>query len=65
MEAFQKIGTWFQLVTSILFLLFGIIYTFRLIFGGYDLFYIVCFGLITYGSYILLRISVRELKENK
>lgn len=34
----------------------------RLIAGGYDTFYVVCFGLMALLGYNLLRISIRELK---
>ena len=34
----------------------------RLLAGGYDTFYVVCFGLMALLGYNLLRISIKEMK---
>lgn len=43
-------------------LLWAVFMVVRLIAGGYDMFYIVCFGLMALLGYNLLRISIKEMK---
>ena len=43
-------------------LLWAVFMVVRLIAGGYDTFYVVCFGLMALLGYNLLRISIKEMK---
>ena len=43
-------------------LLWAVFMVVRLIAGGYDTFYVVCFGLMGLLGYNLLRISIKEMK---
>ena len=43
-------------------MLWAVFMVVRLIAGGYDTFYVVCFGLMALLGYNLLRISIKEMK---
>lgn len=43
-------------------MLWAVFMVVRLIAGGYDMFYVVCFGLMALLGYNLMRISIKEMK---
>lgn len=57
-----KLGQVFQLVTAAGLLLWAAFMVVRLLAGGYDAFYVTCFGLMAALGCNLLRISIREMK---
>lgn len=63
METFDKITSWFQVVASALFVLFSLFNFVRTFVQNSDCFYALCFAAMLYLSWVLLRISVRELLE--
>ena len=65
MYIFEKIGSWFQVVASVFFVLFSLFQIFRALFMHSELFYIICFAAMLFLSYRLLHLSVTELKELK
>lgn len=65
MDIFDKIGSWFQVVASVFFVLFSLFQIVRALFMHSELFYIICFAAMLFLSYRLLHLSVAELKELK
>ena len=65
MDILDKIGSWFQAVASVFFVLFSLFQIVRELFMRSEVFYIVCFVAMLFLSYGLLRLSVAELKELK
>lgn len=65
MDMFEKIGSWFQVVASVFFVLFLLFQIVRALFMRSEVFYIVCFAAMLFLSYGLLHLSVAELKELK
>lgn len=63
MGTFDKITSWFQVVASALFVLFSLFNFVRILVQNSDGFYALCFAVMLYLSWGLLRISVRELLE--
>lgn len=57
-----KLGQVFQLALAAGLLLWAAFMVVRLLAGGYDTFYVVCFGLMALLGYNLLRISIKEMK---
>lgn len=58
----EKLGQVLQLATAAGLLLWAAFMAVRLLAGGYDTFYAVCFGLMALLGYGLLRISIKEMK---
>ncbi len=65
MYMLEKIGSWFQVVASVFFVLFTILQIVRALYMHYEVFYIICFVAMLFLSFGLLGISVAELIELK
>ena len=57
-----KFASVLQALFAVGLLLWAVFMVVRLLAGGYDTFYIVCFGLMALLGYNLLRISIKEMK---
>lgn len=58
----EKFTSVLQLAVAAGMLLWAAYMIVRLVAGGYDTFYVVCFGLMALLGYNLLRISIKEMK---
>lgn len=58
----EKFTSVLQLAVAAGMLLWAAYMIVRLVAGGYDTFYVICFGLIGLLGYNLIRVSVREMK---
>lgn len=58
----EKLGQLFQVILAAVQLCWAVYMIIRLVAGGYDALYVVCFAFIALIGYNLLRISIRELK---
>lgn len=58
----EKLTVALQLSVAVGMLLWAAFMIVRLVAGGYNTFYVICFGLIGLLGYNLLRVSVREMK---
>lgn len=58
----EKLSAIFQIVFAGGLLLWAVYMVIRLIAGGYDVFYTICFGVMAILGYFMLRLSIRELK---
>lgn len=65
MDMFEKIGSWFQVVASVFFVLFTLFQIVRALYMHLEVFYIICFAAMLLLSCGLVRLSVAELKELK
>lgn len=63
METFEKIGGWFQVVASSLFVFVSLFNLMRTFVQNSECFYALCFAAMLFLSWSLLKISVRELLE--
>lgn len=57
-----KFASVLQALFAVGLLLWAAFMVVRLLAGGYDTFYVVCFGLMALLGYNLLRISIKEMK---
>lgn len=58
----EKFTSVLQLVVSAGMLLWAAYMIVRLVAGGYDVFYAICFGIMAILGYFMLRLSIKELK---
>lgn len=58
----DKFTSVLQLILAAGMLLWSAFMIVRLVAGGYDTFYVICFGLIGLLGYNLIRVSLREMK---
>lgn len=65
MDMFDKIGSWFQVITSGCFILFTLFQLVRTLVQHSDTFYFFCFAAMLLLSWKLFRLSLAELKELK
>lgn len=65
MDMFEKIGSWFQVITSVYFTLFSLFQIIRALYMRSEVFYIICFAAMLLLSFGLVRLSVAELKDLK
>lgn len=65
MDVLDKITGWFQVVASVMFVLFSLFNLIRIFIQRSETFYFLCFAAMLFLSWKLLRISVAELREIK
>jgi len=65
MNRIAVVGSWLQVIGSVLFMLWSLGETIFLFCNGYSMFPIVIFALIFLGSICLVELSVKELKTIK
>lgn len=63
METFEKIGGWFQMVASVLFVLFALFNMVRTLVQNLERFYFLCFSAMLVLAWKMVKISAVELKE--